>query len=85
MINENIDIFLRSLVEIVNVISLFETIHLHILSEGVTCIKVKPMDGMHHLIIFDTINDKQKFIESKWLDSWFYSLKDIWDSSHLSF
>lgn len=49
----------------------------HILAEGVTCLTIKPMGGMLHLIVFDTIEDKESMIESKWLQQWFMELRNV--------
>ena len=54
-----------------------ESIMDQILSEGVNCLKIKAMGGLQHLIIFDTIEDKKSMIESKWLERWFISIRNV--------
>lgn len=35
------------------------------------------MGGMQYLITFDSLEDKQSILESKWLDRWFSSIENI--------
>lgn len=51
----------------------------HVLAEGVTCLHIKPMGGMLHLITFDSIEGNDAILQSKWLDRWFADLCNIND------
>ena len=62
----------------------------HILTEGVTCLSIKPMGGLLHLVTFETIEDKNAMIESEWLSRWFMDIRNVnsmssskWRESHL--
>ena len=48
-----------------------------ILAEGVTCLDIKPMAGMMHLITFETLEDKDAHLESNWLSTWFLKMQDV--------
>lgn len=48
----------------------------HILAEGVSCMSIKPVGGMLHLISFDSLEDKKAMLERHWLENWFVELKD---------
>ena len=62
----------------------------HILIEGVTCLIIKPLGGMLHLVTFETIEDKNAMIECDWLSRWFMDIRNVnsmssskWRESHL--
>lgn len=58
-----------------------ESVMDHICSEGVNCINIKAMGGMLHLVIFETFDDKKAIMESKWLDRWFMTVRNVNDQS----
>ncbi|XP_057249213.1 uncharacterized protein LOC130590681 [Beta vulgaris subsp. vulgaris] len=74
---ENEELFSRSAIGIANSSSTSEVIHEHILAEGVNCLRVKPLGGMAHLIIFDSIEDKEAMIGSQWLLRWFNNIQNV--------
>ena len=49
----------------------------NILSQGVHCLKIKSMGGLMHLIVFDTFEDKKAMMESKWLEQWFLTIRNV--------
>nr|CCA66187.1 hypothetical protein [Beta vulgaris subsp. vulgaris] len=71
----------RSAVAVANSSQSSEDILSHILAEGVNCLKIKPMGGMLHLIIFETFADKKEMMECKWLEKWFLVLRNVNDES----
>ena len=60
-----------------------EDILSHILSEGVNCLKINPMGGMLHLITFDSFEDKEAMMCSKWLEKWFVAIRNVNDESSM--
>lgn len=44
---------------------------------GVSCISIKPMRGMLHLISFNTIEVEQAILDSNWLDICFLDIRDV--------
>lgn len=49
----------------------------HILAEGVNSLSIKAMGEMQHLITFESVEDKQKASESKWLERWFIAIRNV--------
>lgn len=87
---ENDELFKRSAIAVAHSSSSSEIIHGHILAEGVNCLKIKPLGGLLHLIIFDTIEDKEEMVRSQWLLNWFMEIRPvnkssaaIWRQTHL--
>nr|CCA66152.1 hypothetical protein [Beta vulgaris subsp. vulgaris] len=78
---ENVEIFHRSAIAVASSSLSSDTILNHILSEGVTCLTIKPMGGMQHLIIFETYDDKEAMMNSKWLLQWFDVVTNVNDQS----
>ena len=74
---ENEELFNRSVLGVANSSSSSELIHDHILAAGVTCLKIKPLGGMLHLITFDSVEDKEAIIESEWLLKWFDDIRNV--------
>ena len=74
---ENDELFARSVIAVANSSSSSETIHSHILAEGVNCLKIKPLGGVLHLITFETKEDKESIIESNWLLRWFMEIRNV--------
>lgn len=52
-----------------------------ILSQGVNNLSISPMGGMQHLITFESMDDKEAMLESKWLDQWFESISEVKNNS----
>ena len=48
-----------------------------IAAEGKTCLTIKPLGGMLHLISFQSLEDKEAMINSKWLERWFHDLRNV--------
>lgn len=72
---ENDEMFSRSMIVMV-------ATHLtsnQILAKNVTCLTIKTMGGLLHLIIFDSFEDKRTIFESKWLERWFFTIKNVND------
>ena len=74
---ENDELMERSAIGITDSLQDAESIMDHIMAEGVNCIKIKAMGGMQHLIIFETLEDKQNVIDSKWLERWFIAIRNV--------
>ena len=74
---ENDELLKRSAIGITDSLQSSESIMEHILAEGVNCITIKAMGGMQHLIIFETLEDKQNVIECKWLEQWFIEIRNV--------
>lgn len=74
---ENDEMLQRSAIGVTDSIQAFEAIMDHILAEGVNCLSIKTMGGMQHLITFNSLEDKQTVIESKWLERWFIAVRDV--------
>nr|CCA66177.1 hypothetical protein [Beta vulgaris subsp. vulgaris] len=74
---ENDELFQRSAIGITDSLQEAESIMDHIMAEGVNCIKIKAMGGMQHLLIFETLEDKQNMIDSKWLERWFIAIRNV--------
>lgn len=74
---ENEELFTRSVLGVANSSSSSKIIHGHILAEGVTCLRVKPLGGMLHLITFGSVEDKEAIIESQWLIKWFDDICNV--------
>nr|CCA66197.1 hypothetical protein [Beta vulgaris subsp. vulgaris] len=53
----------------------------HILAEGVSCVKIKPLGGLLHLLSFDSIEDKKAMVECQWLQRWFVEIRDVSESN----
>ena len=53
----------------------------NIIAQGVNCFSIKPMGGMMHLIVFDSFEDKKSIMESKWLEQWFITVRNVNDHS----
>lgn len=79
--NDNQEMLERSAIAIASSSQSSEIVMDHILSEGVTCLKIKLMGGMLNLITFDTFEDKKAIMESKWLDRWFMAIRNVNDQS----
>lgn len=75
--HENDELFKRSVLAITSSSQASSQIHEHILAEGVTCITIKPLGGLLHLVTFASLEDKQAILKSHWLDTWFTELKEI--------
>lgn len=73
---DNTEMLERSVVAIAHSSQSSETIMEHILSEGVNCLSIKKMGGMQHLLTFNSAEDKQAMVDSKWLERWFITIKD---------
>ena len=74
---ENQEWLERSAIAITSSLQSAESIQDHIMSEGVNCLTVNSMGGMQHLLIFNTIEDKHSIMESKWLERWFLTIRDV--------
>ena len=49
----------------------------HILAEGVNCLSINPMGGMQHLITFDSFENKKSIMESRWLERWYSTIRNV--------
>lgn len=78
---ENVEWLERSAIAIAESSQTSESILDHILSEGVNCLTIKSMEGMQHLLIFDTFEDKKHLMESQWLPQWFSVVRNVNDES----
>ena len=78
---ENVELFRRSAIAVASSSLTSDTILNHILSEGVTCLTIKTMGGMQHLIIFETYEDKEDLMNSQWLLQWFDVVTNVNDQS----
>lgn len=61
-----------------------------ILMEGVTCLSIKPLGGLLHLVTFETEEDKKAMVECEWLNKWFIDVRNVnsmssakWRETHL--
>ena len=75
--DEHDEVFSRSVIAVANSASSSEAIHDHILAEGVNCLRIKPLGGLLHLITFDSAEDKDNLLNSKWLLRWFLELRNV--------
>lgn len=79
--SENQEMLERSAIGFASSSQSSEIILDHILAEGVNCLTIKAMGGMLHLLIFDTFEDKKLMMESKWLERWFTTIRNVNDHS----
>ena len=75
--NDNAELFERSVIGVASSSLTSQQILDHIIEEGVLSISIKPLGGMLHLISFETIEEKQAFIECNWLDRWFIDIRNV--------
>ena len=77
---DNEELFSRSVVATANSSLSSVNILEHILAEGVTCLTIKTMGGMLHLISFESKEDKKAMLESDWLSRWFMDIREVNES-----
>lgn len=71
------ELFSRSVIATTSSSLSFNQILDHILAEGVTCLTIKPIGGMLHLITFASFEDKKEIWKSKRLDRWFIDIRNV--------
>lgn len=74
---ENKELFSRSIVALALSSSPSHIILDGILAAGVHCLTMRPMGGMLHLVIFESLEDKEAMLASKWLDNWFIKIHEV--------
>ena len=78
---EMIESLKKSVIAVANSPSSSRIIHGHILAEGFNGLKIKPLGGLLHLIQFESVEEKEEMVKSKWLDKWFLEVRDVNNSS----
>lgn len=73
----NEELFQRSSIAFANSALSSNAILDHILAEGVTCMSIKPLRGLLHLIIFESLEDKKGMLKSEWLKRWFMEIREV--------
>lgn len=74
---ENEELFARSSIAVARSSMSSEDILSRILAEGVISLTIKPMGGLLHLISFESVEEKEALLESKWLDNWFMDIRNV--------
>ena len=75
--NRNAEILGRSVVATaLSTLSSSEILSL-ILAEGINSLTIKPLGGLLHLITFLSVEEKEAFMECKWLEQWFHDIQDV--------
>lgn len=76
--NSNVEeVFSRSVIATTQSLLLSNCILDHILMEGVTCLSIKPLWGIIHLVTFETIEYKKAMTECEWLNRWFMDVRNV--------
>lgn len=73
---ENDDMLKKSLICVAYNPSSSNSILYQILAEGVANLTIKSLGGPLHIITFDSIEEKEAMLESKWLEKWYMEVRN---------